>query len=111
MTETQTHKHRLRGVVVSDKAAKTITVEITRRFQHPKYGKFIQKRMRVHAHDAKDEAHMGDTVEIIECRPLSRLKRWRLVEIIQRGAELIAVAGVPAEALKSPPPAEQAPAT
>ena len=83
MTEARTtHKRHLRGIVVSDKAAKTITVELTRRFQHRKYGKFVQKKTRVHAHDESRAAHVGDTVDIIECRPMSRLKRWRLVEVV-----------------------------
>ena len=97
MSQVKSHKRRLRGIVVSDKAAKTITVEITRRFQHPKYGKFMQKKMRVHAHDEKDVAHTGDTVDIVECRPLSRLKRWRLMEVVERGTVLeVVTAAVPA---------------
>jgi small subunit ribosomal protein S17 len=103
MTEARTtRKRHLRGIVVSDKAAKTITVELTRRFQHRKYGKFVQKKTRVHAHDESRAAHVGDTVEIIECRPMSRLKRWRLVQVIERGAEVVAVAPVPTTAGPAP---------
>ncbi len=72
------------GVVVSDKNDKTITVLVTRRMKHPKYGKFITRHKKYMAHDEKNEAHVGDTVRIMETRPLSRHKRWRLVEIIER---------------------------
>jgi len=109
MIESRSHKRRLRGVVVGDKVAKTITVELTRRFQHPKYGKFLQKKTRVHAHDEGRAAHVGDTVEIAECRPLSRLKRWRLVQVIERGAEPVSVAGLPTAAEQAPTPGDQPP--
>ncbi len=72
------------GVVVSDKNDKTITVLVTRRMKHPKYGKFITRQKKYMAHDEKNQAHVGDTVRIMETRPLSRHKRWRLVEIIER---------------------------
>ncbi len=72
------------GVVVSDKMDKTITVEVVRRMKHPKYGKFVTRRKKYLAHDENNEAHVGDTVRIMETRPLSRRKRWRLVEIIER---------------------------
>jgi small subunit ribosomal protein S17 len=73
-----------KGVVVSDKSAKTIVVSVTRRIRHPIYGKEITVSRKYHAHDEKSEARIGDTVRIAECRPMSRLKRWRLVEIIAR---------------------------
>lgn len=76
----------LRGVVVSDKADKTITVEVTRTVRHPKYNKFIKRRAKYHAHDEKNDAHIGDTVVIVESRPLSKLKRWRLRSVAERSA-------------------------
>jgi small subunit ribosomal protein S17 len=97
-------RRRLRGAVVGDTCAKTITVEVTRRFRHPKYGKMVRRDIRVHAHDEGDAAHIGDTVEIEECRPLSRTKRWRLVQVLERNPEQ----AVPSVA---PPQAEGTPAT
>ena len=72
------------GVVVSNKMDKSIVVEIERREKHPIYGKFIKKTSRFMAHDEKQECNIGDTVRIMETRPLSKRKRWRLVEIIER---------------------------
>ena len=72
------------GVVVSNKMDKSIVVEIERREKHPIYGKFIKKTNRFMAHDEKNECNIGDTVRIMETRPLSKRKRWRLVEIIER---------------------------
>jgi small subunit ribosomal protein S17 len=72
------------GVVVSNKMQKSIVVEIERREKHPIYGKFIKKTSRFMAHDEKQECNIGDTVRIMETRPLSKRKRWRLVEIIER---------------------------
>jgi small subunit ribosomal protein S17 len=72
------------GVVVSDKADKTVTVEVARRFAHPLYGKQVAKTKRYHAHDEENTYLIGDTVRIIETRPLSKLKRWRVVELIER---------------------------
>jgi len=104
MTRPQASRRRLRGVVVKDKGAKTVTVEVTRRFRHPKYGKMVRQDLRVHAHDEADTAHMGDTVEIEECRPMSRTKRWRLVQVLERNPEQ-------AVASAEPPQAEGTPAT
>jgi small subunit ribosomal protein S17 len=73
-----------RGVVVSDAMEKTITVRIDRRKPHPKYGKMVSRSSRLKVHDEKNEAHTGDTVRIIETRPLSKTKRWRLVEILEK---------------------------
>ena len=89
------NRQRLRGVVVRDKAHKTITVEVVRRFQHPRYGKMVRRHTRLAAHDPADEAHLGDTVEIMVCRPLSKTKRYRLLRIVERG---------PGEALVGQPP-------
>ena len=82
--ETQRNTRRvLRGTVVSDKMDKTITVRVERRFKHPKYGKFVRSHKRYHAHDEKNEAQLGDTVEIVATRPLSKLKRWRLGRLVE----------------------------
>jgi small subunit ribosomal protein S17 len=72
------------GVVVSDKADKTITVRIDLARRHRKYQKIVATSNTVHAHDESNDAHIGDTVVVRECRPLSRLKRWRLVEVLER---------------------------
>lgn len=72
------------GKVLSDKMQKTITVLVETKVQHPRYKKFIKKRAKFYAHDEKEEAKPGDLVKIIETRPLSRLKRWRLLEIVER---------------------------
>jgi small subunit ribosomal protein S17 len=72
------------GVVVSDKADKTIVVQVERRFAHPLYGKGVARTKRFHAHDEKNEYKVGDTVRIVETRPLSKLKRWRVVGLVDR---------------------------
>lgn len=72
------------GVVTSNKMAKTITVAIERRVKHPIYGKFVKKTTKFHAHDEKDECTIGDTVRIMETRPMSKTKRWRLVEVLEK---------------------------
>ena len=72
------------GVVSSSKMTKTITVEVVRKVKHPIYGKFIKNTTKFHAHDERDEAGAGDTVRIMETRPLSKTKRWRLVEILEK---------------------------
>lgn len=74
----------LKGVVTSDKADKTITVEVTRTVRHKRYNKFIKRRARYHAHDEKNECGAGDTVTIVESRPLSSTKRWRLQEVVEK---------------------------
>ena len=86
------------GVVTSDKMDKTRRVEIDRLVPHPKYGKFLRRRTVCHAHDEKNETRAGDLVEIMETRPLSKLKRWRIVRIIRPGAQRALVADAPAEA-------------
>ncbi len=73
-----------KGVVVSDKMDKTIVVRVTRRIRHPLYGKEMSQSRKFHVHDEANEAKIGDTVRIVESRPLSRLKRWRLVEVVVR---------------------------
>jgi len=72
------------GVVTSNKMDKTITVAVVRKLKHPKYGKFLKKTKKFHAHDEKNECSIGDTVKIMETRPLSATKRWRLVEIVEK---------------------------
>ena len=72
------------GLVVSDKMAKTVVVSIERRVQHPVYGKMVRRTKKLKAHDEQNEAKTGDTVRIMETRPLSKVKRWRVVEIIER---------------------------
>ncbi len=75
------------GVVVGDRMAKTITVRTKRVTRHPLYGKTLRKYKKFYAHDEKNEAKNGDLVRIMEVRPLSKLKRWRLVEILERASE------------------------
>ena len=77
-------KLELQGVVVSDKMDKTIVIEIMMRKLHPLYKKYVTRSKKVKAHDEKNEAHIGDTVKVEECRPLSRDKRWRLTQIVER---------------------------
>jgi len=88
MTEQATQavgqKKTVVGQVVSDKMAKTIVVEVSRRVRHPQYHKVVNKFKKFYAHDEQEQALPGDTVRIEESRPLSRLKRWRLVEIVKK---------------------------
>ena len=72
------------GVVFSNRMDKTITVSVERKVKHPLYGKFVKKSTKFHAHDEKNECSIGDTVKIMESRPLSKTKRWRLVEVIEK---------------------------
>jgi len=84
MTEVTKIRKQIVGVVVSNKMTKSITVITERRLRHPLYGKYVKKTKKFMAHDEKNEANEGDTVRIIETRPLSKKKRWRLTEIIER---------------------------
>jgi len=72
------------GVVISDARDKTVTVEVADTTRHPRYGKTVPRRKKYHAHDEANDARMGDTVRIIETRPLSKSKRWRVSEVIER---------------------------
>jgi small subunit ribosomal protein S17 len=72
------------GVVTSNKMDKTITIAIERKVKHPLYGKFVKKTSKFHAHDENNECSIGDTVKIMETRPMSKLKRWRLVEVVEK---------------------------
>lgn len=84
MAEVRNLRKTRTGVVTSDKMAKTITVAVERKVKHPIYGKFIKKTTKFHAHDEKEECGVGDVVTIMETRPLSKTKRWRLVEIVEK---------------------------
>ena len=82
--ETRSQRKERTGLVVSNKMDKSIVVEVQRRVKHTKYGKFVKQSSRFMAHDDKNECNPGDTVRIMETRPLSKNKCWRLVEIIER---------------------------
>lgn len=77
-------KRTVTGVVTSNKMDKTITVKIERVVKHPVYGKYIKRSSKVHAHDEANECNLGDTVEVSECRPLSKSKSWNLEKIVTR---------------------------
>ena len=84
-TEQEPGRKRVRqGIVVSDKADKTITVRIETARRHRRYEKIVRSTSTLHAHDENNDAHEGDLVRVVECRPMSRTKRWRLVEILER---------------------------
>ena len=83
MTERKPRKQRV-GVVTSNKMQKTITVSVERRLRHPIYGKFVKKTKKFLAHDEDNTCKIGDMVRIMETRPLSKRKRWRLVEVVER---------------------------
>ena len=95
MSENQTitrgHRKERQGEVISSKMAKTIVVVVERRFQHAKFKKVVTRYRKLYAHDEKGEAKVGDRVRIEETRPLSKLKCWRLVEVVERSAEAPAV--------------------
>ena len=82
--ETRNLRKERTGVVFSNKMDKSITVAVRWKEKHPIYGKFVNKTKKYHAHDEKNECNVGDTVKIMETRPLSKTKRWRLVQIIER---------------------------
>lgn len=84
MSEQKVNKRTLTGKVVSDKMDKTITVKVERQVKHPIYGKFIKRSTKVHAHDESNKCKMGDTVTVIESRPLSKTKSWQLVEVVEK---------------------------
>ena len=83
-SEQKANKQALTGIVVSDKMEKTIVVEITMRKLHPLYKKYVTRSKRIKAHDEKNEAHVGDTVRVIEVRPISKDKCWRLETILEK---------------------------
>ncbi len=84
------------GVVKSDKMAKTRVVEVARSVRHPKYGKRIRRRTTCYVHDEKGQSTRGDTVEIEECPPLSRTKRWTLLRVVEKGTVADSLEGEPA---------------
>jgi small subunit ribosomal protein S17 len=88
MAETAQHKTEKLGLVVSNKMAKTIVVEVTRRVPHPIYKRIVTHRKKFYAHDEENTARVGDTVRIIEARPMSKLKRWTLGEIVRRAVQV-----------------------
>lgn len=77
-------RKEIQGKVVSDKRDKTITILVERKIKHPLYGKVMQKSKKFQAHDENNECNLGDIVKVMETRPLSKTKRWRLVEIVER---------------------------
>jgi small subunit ribosomal protein S17 len=83
MEKRNLRKERI-GIVASDKMEKSIVVSVERKVKHPKYGKFVKKTTKFVAHDENNDCHIGDTVRIMETRPLSKSKNWRLVEVIER---------------------------
>ncbi|MBP3354477.1 MAG: 30S ribosomal protein S17 [Bacteroidales bacterium] len=82
--ETRNFRKERVGVVTSNKMDKTITVAVKWKEKHPIYGKFVNKTKKYHAHDEKNECGIGDTVRLMETRPLSKMKRWRVVEIVEK---------------------------
>ena len=83
-TTVKTGKKIFTGQVISDKNSKTVVVQISTKKLHPLYKKYVSASKKVHAHDEKNDAHIGDTVRVIECRPMSKMKRWRLLEVVER---------------------------
>jgi small subunit ribosomal protein S17 len=84
-TEEQRGRRKTRvGTIVSDKMNKTVVVAVERRYAHPLYGKQVTRTKKYHAHDENNDFHTGDVVRIVETRPLSKLKRWRVVEVLER---------------------------
>jgi small subunit ribosomal protein S17 len=89
MAETkQANKQEKVGSVVANKMAKTIVVEVTRRVPHPMYKRIVTKRKKFYAHDESGTANVGDVVRIVECRPMSKLKRWTLGEVVRRAVQV-----------------------
>jgi small subunit ribosomal protein S17 len=87
-TTTKANKNEKLGSVVSNKMAKTIVVVVTRRVPHPLYKRIVTKRKKFYAHDEQGLANVGDVVRIIECRPMSKLKRWRLGEVVRKAVQV-----------------------
>ncbi len=86
------HRKERVGQVISNKMAKTVIVRVERRFPHPRFKKVVTGYKKFYAHDEKSEAKVGDRVRIEETRPLSKTKRWRVVEIVERASEIVPVA-------------------
>jgi small subunit ribosomal protein S17 len=94
------------GVVTTDKMNKTRRVEIARLVKHPRYGKYIKRRTICYAHDENNESHKGDTVEIVESRPLSKLKAWRLVRVVTKAPGTAAAPTTDTTVATTPAPAK-----
>lgn len=77
------------GIVESDKRDKTRKVVVRYKVKHPKYGKYVSRRTVLHVHDESNESHLGDKVEVVECRPMSKTKSWRLVRVLERSPEAV----------------------
>lgn len=84
MSEQQSIQRTLQGQVISNKGDKSITVNVVRYERHPVYGKYVKRTLKCHAHDENNECNIGDTVRIVQSRPISKTKTWRLVEIVER---------------------------
>lgn len=84
MTQERTRRKERVGVVISDGRDKTVTVAVASQFAHPRYDKIVRRTTKFHAHDESNEAKVGDTVRIVETRPISKQKRWRVAEIVER---------------------------
>ncbi len=84
MPDPRNNRRTVRGVVVGDKMDKTVTVQVERVYKHPMYKKYVRSHSKYHAHDEQGEARVGDTVELMSCRPLSKLKRWRLLRVLTK---------------------------
>jgi small subunit ribosomal protein S17 len=108
-----TARRILLGIVTRDKTSKTRRVEVERLVRHPKYGKFVKRRTVCYVHDENNDSHLGDTVEIVESRPLSKMKRWQLVRIVTKAPSRTlsnlegAVAGSDAAAAPAPAKADE----
>ncbi|MCE5340121.1 MAG: 30S ribosomal protein S17 [Planctomycetaceae bacterium] len=89
MTEQRKQRKTIRGTVVSRSGDKSIKIELTFKVRHPVYGKLVKRTTRFGVHDEKNEAVIGDLIEIIECRPMSKTKSWRLVQVVQKAPEQI----------------------
>ena len=87
MNEQTKTQRTIEGRVVSNKMNKTVTVLLERQVQHPLYGKIVRRSTKVHAHDEKSECKEGDLVRIAECRPMSKTKNWRVIEVLARAAQ------------------------
>ena len=88
MTEAEKTQRTLVGRVISNKMDKTVTVLIERRVAHPVYGKYVKRSTKLHVHDENNECQEGDVVAVTSCRPLSKTKSWRLVEIVERATKV-----------------------
>ena len=88
MSEKKSNKRVLEGVVVGNKPDKTIVIQVERKFLHPRYRKTVRSHKKYMAHDAENTCNIGDTVRIVECRPLSRSKRWTLESVVTRAEQL-----------------------